>query len=85
MHVRFASQPELGGDKLPIGIYGTSVPLVKAMDDSQDMLIAFMYNGKLLSVDHGFPARLIVPGYIGGRMIKWLTNIDLQLTERQDH
>ena len=28
-HVRFASEHELGGDKLPGGVYGTSVPLVK--------------------------------------------------------
>lgn len=44
-----------------------------------------MYNGKLLTPDHGFPVRLIVPGYIGGRMVKWLTNIDLQAVESQDY
>lgn len=31
MHVRFASESELGGDKLPSGVYGTSVPLEKAV------------------------------------------------------
>ena len=31
MHVRFASESELGGDKLPGGVYGTSVPLDKAV------------------------------------------------------
>jgi nitrate reductase (NAD(P)H) len=44
-----------------------------------------MYNGKLLTPDHGFPVRLIIPGYIGGRMIKWITNIDLQPQESQDY
>lgn len=55
------------------------------MDDSQDILVAFAYNGKLLTVDHGFPVRLIIPGYIGGRMIKWMTNIDLIRGESQDY
>ena len=27
---------------------------------------------RLLTPDHGFPVRLIIPGHIGGRMIKWL-------------
>ena len=31
MHIRFASESDLGGDKLPSGVYGTSVPLEKAV------------------------------------------------------
>eukprot|EP01036_Dinobryon_divergens_P027779 gene27779-36606_t len=85
LFVRFASEHEKGGDKLPGGVYGTSIPLEKALDPSQDVIIAYMYNGKLLTPDHGFPVRLIIPGYIGGRMIKWITNIDLQPQESQDY
>ena len=85
LHVRFASEERLGGDKLPNGIYGTSVPIQKAMDPASDILVAYMYNGQMLSVDHGFPVRIIIPGYIGGRMIKWLTNIDVLSTESQDY
>ena len=44
-----------------------------------------MYNGKLLTPDHGFPVRVIIPGYVGGRMIKWMTNIDLLATVCQDY
>lgn len=44
-----------------------------------------MYNGKLLTPDHGFPVRVIIPGYVGGRMIKWMTNIDLLATVSQDY
>ena len=44
-----------------------------------------MCNDKLLHVDHGFPVRMIIPGYIGGRMIKWLTNIDLIATQSPDY
>ena len=25
--------------------------------------------------DHGYPVRVIIPGWIGGRMVKWLTKI----------
>ena len=31
LHLRFASESDKGGDKLPGGIYGTSVPLEKAV------------------------------------------------------
>jgi nitrate reductase (NAD(P)H) len=36
--------------------------MIKAMDPSQDILIAYMYNGQMLSPDHGFPVRIIIPG-----------------------
>jgi nitrate reductase (NAD(P)H) len=62
------------GDK---GTYGTSIPLHKALDPSQDIMIAYMQNGEKLKPDHGYPVRLIIPGYIGGRMIKWLTKITI--------
>lgn len=84
-HIRFASEADKGGDNLPGGVYGTSVPLEKAMDPAMGIIVAFMYNGRLLSVDHGFPVRIIIPGYIGGRMIKWMTNIDLLDTISRDY
>lgn len=84
LYVRFASLSERGGDKLAKGVYGTSVPLARALDPSYDIMLAFLYNGECLAPDHGFPIRLIVPGYIGGRMIKWITNITVQECESQD-
>ena len=42
------------------------------MDRTQDVLIAFMQNGEKLRPDHGYPVRVILPGHIGGRTIKWL-------------
>lgn len=38
-------------------------------------------NGLALEPDHGFPVRLIVPGQIGGRMVKWLKRIEISETE----
>lgn len=57
--------------------YGTSIPLSKALDPEQDVIIAFMQNGKKLSRDQGYPARIIIPGHVGGRSIKWLNEIEV--------
>jgi DMSO/TMAO reductase YedYZ molybdopterin-dependent catalytic subunit len=38
-----------------------------------------------LEPDHGFPLRLVVPGEIGGRSVKWLTRIELSAIESQHH
>ena len=57
------------------GSYGTSVPLAKALDPAQDIMIAYAQNGEKLRPDHGFPVRVIIPGFIGGRMIKFLCGI----------
>ena len=35
--------------------------------------VAYKQNGRWLTPDHGFPVRMIIPGHIGGRMVKWLT------------
>ena len=65
--------------------YGTSVPLSRAMNPAYDILIAYEANGERLQPDHGFPVRLIIPGYIGGRMIKWLTDINVIEHETKNH
>lgn len=57
------------------GSYGTSMLLSKAMDPAQDVLIAFKQNGQFLHPDHGFPCRMLIPGWIGGRMVKWLSSV----------
>lgn len=50
------------------------LPISKALDDA---LIAYEMNGQPLPPDHGFPARLIVPGWIGIASIKWLGQIEV--------
>jgi nitrate reductase (NAD(P)H) len=64
-----------GADKLPNGYYGTSIGIDLAMDPTADVIIAFEQNGEKLIPDHGYPVRVIIPGWIGGRMVKWLTKI----------
>ena len=65
--------------------YGTSIPLARAMNPAYDVLIAYEANGERLQPDHGYPVRLIIPGYIGGRMIKWLAHINVIDHETKNH
>jgi len=65
--------------------YGTSVPLARAMNPAYDIIVAYEANGEVLQPDHGYPVRLIIPGYIGGRMIKWLKEINVIPYETKNH
>lgn len=58
--------------------YGSSIPVEKALCD--EVLLAYEMNGEPLQPIHGFPLRVIVPGYIGARSVKWLAEIRLQET-----
>ncbi len=48
------------------------LPVAKALDD---VMVAYAMNGELLQPDHGFPARLLVPGWVGIASIKWLGSL----------
>ncbi|KAI1312496.1 nitrate reductase [Xylaria venustula] len=64
-----------GADKLPNGYYGTSIKLSWAMDAERGVLLAHRMNGETLPPDHGKPLRVVIPGQIGGRSVKWLKRI----------
>ncbi len=66
-----------GGDEVPghVPPFIRSIPLEKALD--ADTLIATHMNGMPLTKHHGFPARALVPGWIGAASCKWLTEIKL--------
>jgi len=53
--------------------YEMSVPMEKLLD--QDTLLAYEMNGEPLPKDHGFPVRLLIPGWYGMASVKWLTKI----------
>ncbi|KEQ87398.1 hypothetical protein M438DRAFT_342586 [Aureobasidium pullulans EXF-150] len=55
--------------------YGASVPAIKAVDRYGDVLLVFEMNGKPLMRDHGFPLRLLCPGHVAARSVKWLNRI----------
>jgi DMSO/TMAO reductase YedYZ molybdopterin-dependent catalytic subunit len=42
-----------------------------------DVLVAYEMNGGPLMPEHGFPARLVVPGFYGTNSVKWLTRVTL--------
>ena len=55
--------------------YGASIPLTKAIDPRGDVLLACSMNGEDLPPDHGFPVRVIVPGHVAARSVKWVKRI----------
>ena len=56
--------------------FARSMTLADAM--SPDNLLCFEMNGVSLPPDHGFPLRLIAPGWYGVANVKWLTRIELR-------
>jgi len=75
-HVMFRGLDEVPG-KVPPFI--RSIPIEKALD--ADTLIATHMNGSPLTKHHGFPARALVPGWVGAASCKWLTEIKLLESE----
>jgi sulfite oxidase len=75
-HIMFHGLDEVPG-KVPPFI--RSIPIEKALD--ADTLVATHMNGSPLTKHHGFPARALVPGWIGAASCKWLTEIKVLETE----
>jgi sulfane dehydrogenase subunit SoxC len=48
-----------------------------AMADATDAVLAYEMNGAPLPPQHGFPLRLVVPGWYGMTNVKWLSAIEL--------
>jgi nitrate reductase (NAD(P)H) len=49
------------------------------------MLLAWAMNGLPLEPDHGYPLRVVIPGQIGGRSVKWLNKIEISALESQHY
>ena len=75
---------EAGVDPRAEQIFGTSAdgwtcgfPIGAAVD-GRDAMIAIGMNGTALPLEHGYPARVIIPGLYGYvSATKWITNLDL--------
>ncbi|PHT57175.1 Sulfite oxidase [Capsicum baccatum] len=80
-HVEFVSidkcKEENGGP------YKASIPLSQATNPEADVLLAYEMNGEPLNRDHGYPLRVVVPGVIGARSVKWLESINIIADECQ--
>uniref|UniRef100_V9IET3 Sulfite oxidase n=1 Tax=Apis cerana TaxID=7461 RepID=V9IET3_APICE len=78
-HIQFE-----GYDLDPSGTpYGASIPISKAMDSRADIILAYEMNEQPIPRDHGFPIRVIVPGVVGARNVKWLAKIIVSKKESQ--
>ena len=83
---------QAGVDPAATQIVGRSVdgftagfPTAWALADEREALVAVAMNGEPLPPDHGYPARLIVPGLYGYvSATKWLSEIELTTLEAFD-
>ena len=75
LHVAFAACDVCEAEGEPFR-YGASIPLAKAL--SPEVLLAYEMNGEPLTPEHGFPLRVVVPGYAGCRSPKWLAGIEVR-------
>ena len=67
---------DLSPETAPVERFGGSIPLDKAC--RPEVLLAWAMNGKPLAAVHGAPLRVVVPGYIGARSVKWIERIELR-------
>lgn len=72
-----------GGEELPPGLKPKDVIVERSVPISnlEDVILAWEMNGKPLSLAHGGPLRMIVPGYSGVNNIKYVKTV--ALTERE--
>lgn len=55
--------------------YARSLPIAEAM--RPDVVLAYAMNGNELPPQHGYPLRLVVPGWYGMTSVKWLESIQV--------
>lgn len=80
LHIHFETEQNCQDDSF----YAASLPLAMALDPERPTLLAYEMNRGTLELAHGFPLRLVVPGVIGARSVKWLERIIIRDHESQN-
>mmetsp|Transcript_9335 Transcript_9335/g.15450 ORF Transcript_9335/g.15450 Transcript_9335/m.15450 type:complete len:763 (-) Transcript_9335:174-2462(-) len=60
-----------------------SIDANKGLNPFGDVIVAYEMNGEDLPRDHGYPLRVIVPGYAAVRNVKWLKKLELAEEEAE--
>lgn len=81
-HVAFDA-PDVSALADPPQAYGSSVPVAKAT--AGEVLLAWQMNGEPLPPVHGGPVRVVVPGYIGARSVKWVLRVTVRETPSDNY
>jgi len=95
-HVWFEGLDPIKEKDGSIAPFGGSIPLPRGqraggilrgsdISSQSQPILAHSMNGQPLTIEHGFPLRSIVPGYIGARSVKWLTKITLSDKPSPNH
>ena len=61
--------------------YDASIPIEKALAKFGDVLVAYEINGEPIPRDAGGPIRMIVPGHLAARSVKWVKRISVSKEE----
>jgi sulfite oxidase len=58
-----------------------SIPIQKALCPGECVMLAYEMNDEPIPRDHGYPVRVVVPGHVGVRNVKWVTKLHVSKEE----